>query len=189
MLVIGGTTGNDAIHITKVGNTDSLEVTVNGVSQGVFAPTGRIVAHGQAGDDTIRWWAAWNIRRGSTATRATTLKGGKGDDVLFGGADNDELQGAGAAICSSAESRGLLKGNQGDDLLIAGFTDFDDDPPTMCSIHHEWIRTDRSYEERVAARPVLVAGVTVHDDGDADTLTGNQGQDWFFANSRRAHWT
>jgi hypothetical protein len=32
---------------------------------------------------------------------------------------------------------------------------------------------------------VLVAdgpGATVHDDGEADTLTGNNGLDWFFAN-------
>src|SRR5262249_47142166 len=40
-LAVGGTLGDDVVTLTPVGSAGAIEVTINGVSQGVFTPTGR----------------------------------------------------------------------------------------------------------------------------------------------------
>src|SRR5262249_53626620 len=52
-LIAGGTLGDDHIHFSPVGGS-GIRVQINGVSEGIFAPTGRLVAYGQAGDDDIQ---------------------------------------------------------------------------------------------------------------------------------------
>jgi hypothetical protein len=53
-LFVRGTNGNDHIVIRPVGNSGAVEVILNGVSHGPFAPTGRIVVFGKDGDDDIQ---------------------------------------------------------------------------------------------------------------------------------------
>jgi Ca2+-binding RTX toxin-like protein len=107
------------------------------------------------------------------------LLGGPGRDVLIGGGGADRLNGGTVFPDDASE----------DDLLIAGSTAYDTDPAALAAIAQEWAR-DAGYDERVAN---LMSGVgedgsirldatTVFDDGEADVLTGGDGQDWFFAN-------
>src|SRR5262249_60348593 len=51
-LVVGGTAGADTIAITPAGG-GAVRVKVNGTVQGTFAPTGRIIVYGQAGNHII----------------------------------------------------------------------------------------------------------------------------------------
>src|SRR5262249_23114842 len=53
-LVLGGTTADDNISITPADASGNLAVTINGVSQGTFAPPAQVVIYGQAGNDQIK---------------------------------------------------------------------------------------------------------------------------------------
>jgi Ca2+-binding RTX toxin-like protein len=194
-LVAGGTTGNDTILFSPVGNGD-IEVTINGVSQGVYHPTGRIIAFGQAGDDDIE--VAGSIRNAAWLYGGDGndfLKGGAGYSVLVGGAGNDTLiGGAGINLLIGGDGADRLVGNGGGDLLIGGRTAFDGNDLALSALLAEWA-SGRSYAERVAnlrgkgtgprlnGNYFLLAtgpGATLFDDGSADVLTGSAGIDWFF---------
>ena len=93
-LVVGGTTASDRIEFIKVGS--KVRVLISKVSQGIFSPTGRIIAYGKAGNDTILV--------ASTITLPAWLFGGAGNDVmtagggpaiLVGDAGKDKLTGHG----------------------------------------------------------------------------------------------
>jgi uncharacterized delta-60 repeat protein len=92
-LVVGGTTGNDAILF--IPRPKGMAVWMNGQCLGVFNPTGRVIAFGQAGDDAIAI-KRWNVP-------PVEFHGGTGNDLLRGGRSND-----------------LLDGGDGADLLIGG---------------------------------------------------------------------
>ena len=53
-LVVGGTTGDDTIVFSPADNKGGIRVTISGVNQGTFRPTGHVIAYGQSGNDTIR---------------------------------------------------------------------------------------------------------------------------------------
>jgi Ca2+-binding RTX toxin-like protein len=84
-LVVGGTTANDTIAFALSGSNTT--VTINAVSAGSFAPTGRIVVFGQAGND--------NVTLASTITRNAWLYGDEGNDTLTAAGGNDLLIGGG----------------------------------------------------------------------------------------------
>ena len=192
VLVVGGTTGNDSILFSPVGNSGSIEVTINGVSQGIFVPTGRVVAFGQAGND--------DIQVAGSITNSAWLFGGAGNDRLKGGAGNDVLIGGdGDDLIVGGDGRDLLiggfgadrlVGNAADDILIAGTTAHDANDAALCAIMREWRRPDVNFATRVehlkngggVNESFRVNDLTVHDDGAADVLTGSEGQDWFLFN-------
>ena len=92
-----------------------------------------------------------------------------GRDLLIGGNGADQLFGGG-----------------GDDILVAGSTAFDEDPDSLQAIMAEWT-SGNSYATRVnnlrggggANDTVTLDSTTVVDEGAADTLWGQTGQDWF----------
>lgn len=191
-LIVGGTAGEDAIRVNPAGNTGSVEVLINGVSQGTFNPTGRIVAFGQDGNDDMQVaggikLSAW-IHGGLGNDR---LKGGAGNDVLLGG-DGDDLivGGEGRDILIGGRGADRLVGNAADDILIAGTTDHDANDVALCALLNEWVRTDADFTTRVSNlrnggglnESFRLNDLTVHDDGVADVLTGSEGQDWFLFN-------
>jgi Ca2+-binding RTX toxin-like protein len=115
--------------------------------------------------------------------------GGSNRDILIGGTGADRIV-----------------GNEADDILIAGSTAFDAIEVALSAILAEWT-SSRSYAQRVANITGTGTGsdfdnrlhgdtylrvttdaatTTVFDDGSQDTLTGNSGQDWFFANLLRS---
>jgi uncharacterized delta-60 repeat protein len=190
-LFVGGTLGNDTIRLQPQGGS-GVKVLLNGASQGVFTPTGRIVVYGQAGDDDIR--VSEDIRlpavlfggdgndRLQAGSGPTVLVGGDGNDTLIGGSGRDVLIGG-----AGADS---LSGGGGDDILIAGTTAFDANLLALCAIEAEWTSTN-NYVTRIShlqgTNPgglngaYLLTTATVSDDGAADVLLGQGGTDWFFA--------
>jgi titin len=193
-LVVGGTTGNDAILFNPGSGPGDVQVIVNGVSQGTFSPTGRIIAYGQGGDDDIQVagslsLSAW-LYGGDGNDR---LQGGAGHDVLLGGAGNDTLHGGlGLDLLIGGLGADDLVGNADGDLLIAGTTAHDANEAALCAIMAEWTSA-RDYATRVANLRGTGSGprangsyflnaTTVFDDGAVDRLTGSSGQDWIFAN-------
>jgi PKD domain/RTX calcium-binding nonapeptide repeat (4 copies) len=196
MLVVRGTSGDDAILISRDGG--NWLVSINGTPQGTFTTAGRIVVYGQDGNDDLQVDggianAAW-LYGGAGNDR---LKGGGGDDALLGGAGDDLLVGGnGRDFMDGGVGADRLVGNAGDDILLAGSTAFEDNELALRSIQAEWTST-RDYATRVANLQGTGSGprnsggffltvdgptATAFDDGAEDILTGSAGADWFFAN-------
>ena len=200
MLLVGGSSGADAIAITA-NSANTLAVRINGTSQGTFAPLSntrfsRIVVESKQGDDEIQIAGNLSISAWLNGNDGNDqIKGGAGNDVLQGGNGNDLLVGgAGRDLLIGGLGADRIVGNADDDLLIAGFTDFDDIPDDLSRIMAEWT-SNRTYAQRTAAISGAAGGAnsatylrvdstmaTVHDDNAADLLTGSSGVDWFFAN-------
>ena len=195
-LAVGGTTGNDVILVKVRPNGAGLQVFINGVLQGVFNPTGRILAFGQAGNDVIvidpaaRQFSEVYGGDGNDAISAggggSILVGGAGDDVLSGGAGRDLLIGG--------DGKDALGAFGGDDVLVSGPTAYDDNPVALRALINEWSRTDATYAVRVdhlrngggANGAYRLNTSTVFNDAFADILTGGTGTDWFLLNSAGA---
>ena len=52
-LLIGGTSGNDTISLTASGK-NGIDVTLDGVNEGVFSTSGPVIVFGQGGKDTVK---------------------------------------------------------------------------------------------------------------------------------------
>jgi Ca2+-binding RTX toxin-like protein len=151
-LVVGSTTGNDTIVFNPGGGSGTVQVLINGVSQGTYSPTGHLIAYSQVGDDTIQV--------AGCITLPTLLFGGDGNDtlnrgngknILVGGAGNDSLTGgSGRDILIGGIGADTLTGNGDDDILIAGTTDYDANAAALFALMNEWGRTDESYSTRVS---------------------------------------
>jgi hypothetical protein len=181
-LVVGGTTGNDSIVFApRLGAPGDILVSIDGVSQGIFQPTGHLIAYGQEGNDGI-------FVLGSIALDAwlyggagnDLLKGALGTALLLGGDGNDILYGGrGRSVLIGGHGNDLLYGASGDDILIGGLTAFDGDALGLCAILDEWKSAD-PYAVRVSRLRLVLDASTVIDDGELDILAGASGQDWFF---------
>jgi VCBS repeat-containing protein len=199
-LVVNGTSADDDIHISPT--SGGIDVTINGISQGTFNPTGRIIVFGYDGND--------NIQLAGSISNPAWLYGDAGDDRLnvgngggisFGGAGNDELLGGNSRdILVGGDGVDRIVGNSADDILLASTSIHDDrftaanHEEAWCGIYHEWMRTDHTYLQRVdnitdgTGTVVRDNGsyflnqLTVFDDNDIDRLTGSAATDWFFAN-------
>lgn len=110
-LVVVGTSENDNILIARKGN--SIRVVMNQRVLGTFRTTGRIIAKGLAGDDTI---AALNLKQG------VSFYGGEGNDRLIGttyadrlegGADNDILVSFGGNDSLISDGNDIVKKRRG----------------------------------------------------------------------------
>lgn len=188
-LVINGTNVGDNITVAPSGAA-TLLVRINASSFTFARPTGRIIVHGWGGGD--------NITINSTLTLPTLLfgdsggdylTGGAGPNVILGGTEGDNLTGgAGRDILIGGRGGDNLTGNGGDDLLIAGTTLYETNLAGLCAITNEWLRTDRTYSQRVSHLlnggglngTTRLNATTVFDDAVGDNLTGNAGTDWFF---------
>jgi hypothetical protein len=200
-LVVGGTTGDDAIHFSPVGNSGDVSVSINGVSLGTYSPTGRIIAFGLAGADELQVSGTIELMAELYGDAGNDrLKGGGGHDILLGG-DGDDLVvgGDGRDLLIGGIGADRIVGNADDDILIAGTTAFESDHGALCAILLEWT-SERDYATRTANLMGTGSGTsfddrlngdyflktdgpeaTVLDDGAYDVLTGSAGQDWFFA--------
>ncbi len=197
-LVVGGTTGNDVITLWP-GCGGTVRVLFGDSGQGVFAPTGRLVVFGQAGNDVILVAGgipvpAWLYGGAGNdvlvvSTGNNVLLGGTGDDVLYGGSGRDLLiAGRGADV---------VFGNGGDDLAIGGTTAYDANDAALTAIMAEWTsghsfatrvanlsNTGGSLASRLNGDFFLLgsgSGQTVFNDGASDYLSGGFGSDWLLA--------
>jgi hypothetical protein len=124
---------------------------------------------GGSGNDTLTGDAAGNVLIGGPGK--DTIIGGSGRSVLIGGSGKDQVT-----------------GGSSDDILIGGSTIYDDNAAALAAVFAEWQSAD-SYATRIGdlknggglnGTTTLVLGTSVLDDGAANTLTGNEGNDWFF---------
>jgi Ca2+-binding RTX toxin-like protein len=201
-LAIGGATADDNIAVAPVDASGNLSVTINGASQGTFAPPTQIVIYGQAGNDQIKL----NTKKiGSTTyyvTAPAALFGDAGNDtldargstannILVGGAGTDTLQGgSGRDLLIGGLGADQLHGNGGDDIVIGNSTAYDSNLAALNAALAEWVRTDADYTTRVnhlnGSLPgglnggTVLNGTTVFDDAAIDQLYGDAGMDWFF---------
>jgi hypothetical protein len=193
-LLVGGTSGNDAIAIAPSKDGTRLVVTVNRAVVGSFPVsdiTGKIIVHGLSGNDTIAvspkvTRPAWLFGEGGN----DKLTGGGGSNLLVGGDGNDILSAkVGTNMLIGGAGADRLTGGTGDDLLIGGSTAFDTDPTGLAAVFAEWT-SGTTYADRVAHLTGTPGGVnggivldsnTLTDDGLKDRLTGGKGSDWFVA--------
>jgi PKD repeat protein len=188
-LVVGGTNGDDTIRFVPQGNDGDIKVLINGVSQGIFHPTGRIIAYGLAGNDDIEVAGSISLTAFLEGDEGNDrLAGGAGLTVLLGNAGDDMLiGGSGRSILIGGTGSDRLVANSDDDILIGGTTKYDADHLAICEILETWNRTDLSYSERIvklSSGEFALNATTVIDDGASDQLTGAAGSDWFFAGSK-----
>jgi hypothetical protein len=210
LLTVGG--GARAEHIAFAGGAGPGEVdaTLNGVTLGRFAPTGRLVAGGGDGDDDLEISGGVALPAWLYGEEGDDrLKAGVGPSVLFGGDGDDSLNGGrGRGLLLGGTGPDRLVGGPGDDLMIAGFTAYDAYDAALAAILDEWTSarpcgdrvknhggdpTSPTYARRANRRDgvdyvLAVAGnpqgipPTAFDDGAADVLTGALGCDWFLLN-------
>jgi uncharacterized delta-60 repeat protein len=129
VLVVGGSTADDRIHINPYHNTDDyVRVKINEVDydvrrrQALGPNVDRIEVYAQAGDDRAEVAGGVDvpvmIDGGAGHDR---LKGGSTDTVFLGGDGNDLLVGGSARNrLEGGIGNDELKGHGGDDLLIGG---------------------------------------------------------------------
>ena len=193
-LVIGGTAGDDVIKVAAT--LTGVQVSIGGQTFGPYNPTGRILAFGRGGNDTITVaplisTAAWLF--GGSGTN--TLVGGSGSNLLVGGDGADTISGGiGRNVLIGGKGADQLFALFGDALMIADSTDYGNNLVALNAIFAEWSRTDASYLIRVnnlrhgggLNGSIALNATTVHDDQALDTLLGGIGQSWFLAHASGA---
>lgn len=169
-LIVVGTTGDDDIQITPVGNTGSVRVSVYNGNLGTFpiAAGDRIIVAALAGNDNIQ--VAGGVRA------PAVLYGGPGDDRIKGGGGptievgcegNDTLIGGHANdLLIAGDGADRLIGGAGSDILVAG------------NIVDASLNEDTKFSDLVN----VLNGGPVHavSGGGQDTLTGASGDNTFY---------
>jgi hypothetical protein len=201
---VGGTTNRDRIVIRKGREPGTLKWRIvswspkRTVTRGqTAAAASGIEVYGQDGDDFVR--IAGNVRVPAMVDGGggnDKLHGGRSDDLLRGGAGSDKLWGhvgndvllggAGVDTLRGQAGRDILIGGVGGetsmvgggqgDVLIGGETESDDDDAALMAMLADWASGD-DYAVRVSA----LLPVRIVDDGAAETLTGDGGEELFFA--------
>lgn len=216
-LAWGGTPGADGVTFYYQGQPGAAQLHVlvtmeNGQVVNRNTPvngvTGRIVAFGMDGNDTLNAQTVVPNRvefyggNGNDVliggVQADKLAGQAGDDILVGGTQavdgNDTLAGgAGRDILLGMLGEDRLDGGEDDDLLVSEQVVFANLPQAMFAIQSEWVSA-RSYNDRVTNILGVGAGPrnngntfltptgaspTVIRDNAADQLFGGSQMDWF----------
>ncbi len=186
VLVVGGTTGNDAIVLINGSVPSTMSVILNGVLLGPYTGLTGAIVYGQDGNDVID---------ASLTSLPVELYGGAGNDVLTAGSGNDILDGgAGDDVLVAGPGRDILIGGTGndvitglggDDILIGGTfmgTNLTVARQTALDSAEAVWSSSAAFATRVADLTPVFAG-QVSDDGAIDVLVGIGGQDWFFAHT------
>lgn len=191
VLLVGGTPGDDRIHVQLVSN-QWLRVQLNRVeiARVELRSVASLAIFGAEGNDTITLERVPipaildggfgdDYLRGALA--ADVLLGGPGDDSLWGGAGRNFLIGGLGAD--------TLNGGAGDELMVAGTTSFDQHFAALLSLLDEWSDPAANYDARLSqlrqgdgAHPAwALNAITVQADGAKNMLRGGEGRDWYFA--------
>ena len=178
-----GGDGNDFLY--GQGGNDSLGGEAG--NDQLFGEAGNDLIQGNEGNDTAAGGSGNDEVFGQEGS--DKLTGDNGNDIVVGGEGNDKIVGgAGRDILIGGEGADQLFGSGDDDILVGGSTVHDNDQEALEAILSEWTAR-RSYISRVNNIRVgggnngafTLDGTTVIDDGVADTLWGQSGQDWFLA--------
>ncbi len=109
--------------------------------------------------------------------------GGQGANILVGDGNENLTGGTGHNLIISGGGSGQLTGGGAGDILIGGTTAYDTDDASLQAILTYWTTSGDDYPTRVAnlragnGVPQLEGGITVFDNGAANTLTGNGSED------------
>ncbi|MEQ8667930.1 MAG: choice-of-anchor U domain-containing protein [Pirellulales bacterium] len=168
--------------------------------------TGRVILYGYDFTDVLIGQAALgNVVEIHGGAGNDVIVGGYLGDFLYGGPGDDLILGGlgaldGADTIFGDEGRDTIfghlgadtiDGGAGEDLIISDRYSFTNIPTAVQKIHEEW-KSARPYSERVSnilgttstgvnGPWTLQPGVTILDDGAADSVTGGIGDlDWFF---------
>jgi Ca2+-binding RTX toxin-like protein len=200
-LYVYGTGGSDTILVNPATGAGAAKgwvtVLINGVSRGTFDPTGRIVIHGIAGNETI-----------GVSPQVTTpafIYGGQGNDVLWGGGgpsvivggagSNNLYGGLGRSVLIAGAGASLLSAGRGDAILVAGTANYDANDAALLAILAEW-NSSENYATRAADiqgagndplaqnGPYYLNAATVSSNGRVNHLVTGGGLAMFFRNSR-----
>lgn len=176
----------------------------------LFGDVDRILVFGMSSNDTITIDDDIEVNAEIWGGQGDDqIKGGSGHDAIFGEQGNDTLYGGdGRDLIVGGTGADRIHGDDSDDILIAGFTAFDteyrsipgsnvlsfqDQRRAVESILAEWT-SSRSFTSRLAnlhggtsssranGSVYLLENQSVFDDNIKDTLWGDSGTDWFFAN-------
>lgn len=202
-LVVGGTVGNDNILVKPANLVGAITIVINGVSQGNFRPTGRMIVYAQAGNDSIEVRSRMIRNRLVAIRQSAMVHGDDGNDsvdvwgsiannVLAGGNGNDILLGgAGRDLLIGGQGKDTLRGHGGQDILVGGTTIHDKDLAALIALMAEWGRRDASFDTRIHHLTGSLAGglnvphfmnrATVVDDRQKDMLDGGADRNWLFA--------
>ena len=200
-LVVGGTTSGDTINLKVADTSGGVRVTINGVTQGVFNPSGAIFVYAQAGTDNVKFETTKFNGQTRYIQDAAFVFGGDGNDsldargssannVIVGDAGNDTIWGGtGRDILIGGLGADTLRGGAGDDLLIGNGTTYDANLAALAALMAEWGRTDANYSARAAHLLGEPGGLndgyfldpsTILADAAIDQLYGESGLDLFF---------
>ena len=146
----------------------------------LYPGDGNDYAHAGAGNDTVS--ASGGNDRIYGGAGNDVLGGDGGDDVISGGSGNDYLiggDGNDVLIGGAGGGGDSINGNAGSDLMIAGDTTNsqsstvnDANDTALMALLSNWNSTHGAG---------IASGITTGDDGAADTLSGDVGDDDFYA--------
>jgi uncharacterized repeat protein (TIGR01451 family) len=206
-LVVIGTTGRDAIDIAPASaDGTQVEVSVNGVVQGTFAPTGHILVFGVAGTDSIRLRTGTGSLAGvqvavpaiitaGTGTVTVDASGSLANNILIGGPGHVTLTaGSGSDILIGGAGTAVLRAGAGSDLLIGGTTNYDANTVALMQLMDEWGNPATSYLTRIEhltgalpdganAPTAFLNRATAHSGSAVSRLIGAGALDWFLGRS------
>jgi Ca2+-binding RTX toxin-like protein len=144
---------------------------------------GNDTIYGEDGNDELLGFDGNDMLFGGAGGDLITA--GAGKNVLVGGNDDDALAGGGETdLLIGGNGVDQIRGDGGEDILVGGTSDHDDNLAQLALIMSVWGST-AAYATRVAQiqnelfAAQLASNETVFDDGVADQLYGNDGQDWF----------
>jgi Ca2+-binding RTX toxin-like protein len=186
-VVVAGPAGADTISIVSVGS-GRVDVTMNGVTYGPFAPTGRIVAYTGNGNSIVTLGAGittpafvfagtGNDVLINQGTDNSVLVGGGGTDSIQGGSGYNILIGGAGATRLTGGPAGVASGGS---VMIGGSTTFNQNEGTLYSMLQDW-DSGASYATRMSELSALgMNAANMIPNTLTDQLFASTGQDWYW---------
>jgi Ca2+-binding RTX toxin-like protein len=173
-LTVIGTPGDDVISFNSGPGMGVIQAVIAGLPTGSFMPTGRLIAYGEDGNDTIAV--------GDGIALTAILDGGEGDDELTAGAGDDLLLGGGGSDwLTGASGNDFLAGGHGADRIVgsAGHDVLVASEVASHLTHNDLLLIAQQWAANRTADSSTSDDVLDEVFGGFDSLTGSSGADWF----------
>jgi hypothetical protein len=192
--------GNDVV-VTGPGNDriatgDGNDVIQSGAGANqVFAGDGNDWIESGDGDDLIASGAGDDYVVAGGGNNQVLLQAG--DDIAVAGSGNDLIRGgSGRDLLVGGGGEDRLIGGQDDDLMVSGLWIASDTEGTLRAIHRVWNDAGLNYQDRVDSimsgidgdDGLVIIAESIANDADTDSLIGEDGQDWAWADPDNDQW-
>ena len=171
---------------TLIGNASANVLIGLGGNDRLYGRSGNDVLDGGVGNDFLYGEQGTDTLYGGNGD--DNLSGGSEGDILLGGAGNDTLGGDdGNDFLIGGLGVDTLHGGLGDDILVGGATKFDNYDVALASLLQTWTSVNPTSVRINKLRGSQTNGAfdfsiaRTLDDGAADSLFGDSGNDWFLA--------